>query len=55
VESPLVLHWSKPPFLKTTNRHVEQVLQLLPALVPGLVQMIAFADFQTVFHPMEEQ
>jgi hypothetical protein len=55
VEYLLRVHWSVAPFLKTTKRHVEQVLQLLPALVPGLVQMMAFADFQTVFHPSEEQ
>jgi hypothetical protein len=41
--------------LKTTKRHVEQVLQLRPEPVPGLAQMIDFADFQTVFHPIEEQ
>jgi hypothetical protein len=44
-----------PPFLKTTNRHVEHELQFRPELIPGLAQMIDFEDFQTVFHPMEEQ
>jgi len=44
-----------PPFLKTTNRHVEQELQLRPELVPGLAQMMDFEDFQTVFHLIEEQ
>jgi hypothetical protein len=43
--------------LKTNNRHVLQVLQLLPprALV-GWVQMIApFLDFHLVNQPKEEQ
>jgi len=47
--------WSVPPFLKTISRHVEQELQLRPAPVPGLAQMMDFADFQTAFHLSEEQ
>jgi len=42
--------------LNTINRHVEQVLQLLPRLVLGLVQIIApFLDFHLVNQPKEEQ
>jgi hypothetical protein len=43
--------------LKTTNRHVEQVLQLLPArALVGWAQMMApFLDFHLVNQPKDEQ
>jgi hypothetical protein len=43
--------------LKTTNRHVEQVLQLLPArALVGWAQMMApFLDLHLVNQPKEEQ
>jgi hypothetical protein len=46
-----------PPFLKTTNRHVAQVLQLLPALaLRGWAQIMApLLDFHLVNQPKEEQ
>jgi hypothetical protein len=46
-----------PPFLKTTNRHVVQVLQLLPAdAFVGWVQITApFLDFHLTNQPKDEQ